>query len=209
MTPRDCALLCQQAYREHTFRDEKWNIEVLMLWDDYRMILTVAFRGTEKNHEDILTDIRFLPWWDKDIGWCHAGFLKSVRDSNVWPILRKLIIKHPGHRVIFTGHSLGGAQATIAAALMARTIHSPRALVTFGSPRVGRSLSGRWRSMRSIRFVNAADVVPTLPCGIFYRHVPYLSQSYYPSEGRFHDHKIQAYVDWMEKDTYMGSTPLI
>lgn len=66
----------------------------------------------------------------------HCGFLTQycgVRDA-----VRAYVAARPGHRVVFTGHSLGGALATVAALdwkASAPSVDS-RAVV-FGSPRVG------------------------------------------------------------------------
>jgi hypothetical protein len=65
---------------------------------------------------------------------------------------------HPGRR-IFTGHSLGGALATLAAA-----IFQPACLITFGAPRVGDAAFGATMSgVESRRYVGCCDMIARVP----------------------------------------------
>ncbi|CAI5439969.1 unnamed protein product [Caenorhabditis angaria] len=55
-------------------------------------------------------------------------------------LLREAIKKYPTHELIFTGHSLGGAIASIASTAFVRNhpeIGNRTSLITFGQPRVG------------------------------------------------------------------------
>ena len=148
----------------------------------------LSFRGTENDWNDILTDIAFvktkLP--DEDYR-AHAGFVYALK--NVWGTsvgaLRTASIKVDwyGMRgvsdaldalvnvpVFFTGHSLGAALATLAAHYL-----PPKALYTFGSPRVASAKLAavyRQRKLPNYRFVNSSDIVPRVPPAIWqFRHV--------------------------------------
>src|SRR5262249_54451343 len=75
--------------------------------------------------------------------------------------------------VWLTGHSLGAALATLAAARWAAG-HRVQGLYTFGSPRVGNAAFAATVPGPCYRFVNNNDVVTRLPPpGLFagYRHV--------------------------------------
>jgi len=122
----------------------------------------LVFRGT-LGFMDMVSDARLLavPWQGK--GNVHLGF-KSALDS-VWDVIEKRLsaIVYP---VFFTGHSLGGALATLAAArvLQNPSLQSPAAVYTFGSPRVGDDAFGRtFENLFHCRVVNDSDVVPTVP----------------------------------------------
>ena len=66
-------------------------------------------------------------------------------------------------RVLFTGHSFGGALATLLA-----SIHPPTVLYTFGSPRVGDTdFVAALNAIDSHRFVDCCDLVTFLPPAIF------------------------------------------
>jgi hypothetical protein len=86
----------------------------------------------------------------------HRGFMEALR--HVWPSL-KPHLEQLTEPLFMTGHSMGGALAQLAA-----WHHSPRAVYSFGAPRVGDA--GFARHMTSIpiyRLVNGRDVVPGLP----------------------------------------------
>lgn len=141
--------------------DLKGTQGVIAEFDDYTV---VAFRGT--TYEDIIGNlhIKRVPG---PAGAVHAGFLNYTGQAlnHVSDMLRQ---RDPGKPVIFTGHSLGGAAATLAAAIMIverRITNRILCVVTFGSPRVGNhcftSLVDQIVDHR--RFVNANDGVAYIP----------------------------------------------
>ena len=79
--------------------------------------------------------------------------------------VRSQIVKNPSYGVVVTGHSLGGALATLAAIDISR-LTSQTYLWTYGSPRVGNKnfytlVQNAFRV--SYRVVNNRDMVPHLP----------------------------------------------
>jgi triacylglycerol lipase len=74
--------------------------------------------------------------------------------------------------IYFTGHSLGGALAQIAAAVLGSD--QIAACYTFGSPRVGNYVFDLWVKPPSYRLINYADIVPQVPFPLLfvldYRH---------------------------------------
>lgn len=110
--------------------------------------LTISFAGTE-DFKDLRTDGNAL-WGNPSSlgmkGKIHSGFLNRYKDnrSSMLDVLQMVLDAHNKSiedvSLLFTGHSLGGALATIAAtdikqnfAQNVRDIN----LVTFSSPRVG------------------------------------------------------------------------
>lgn len=81
----------------------------------------------------------------------------------------------PPWRVLVTGHSLGGALATLCAAeLAASRRRITVSLVNFGSPRMGNSAFARSFNALvpdSCRVVNGSDAVAALPSVLGYAHV--------------------------------------
>lgn len=135
--------------------------------------VVVAFRGTAQA-EDILVDIKahkIDPL--RRNGWpggrVHGGFEAAIEEA--WPALSSALLRlrqaRGGIAVHFTGHSLGAALATLAAARATATQTAAVAsLVTFGSPRVGdldfaRSFDDLPEGTAR-RYVNNSDVVPRL-----------------------------------------------
>jgi hypothetical protein len=117
----------------------------------------LAFRGTEATHvRDLLTDGEVpLESWVKG-GRAHEGFSDAILE--VWPMVEPALEQVAGP-ILFTGHSLGAALATLAA-----TLRRPAALYTIGSPRVGDpafvlSLAG----LRGERYEDCCDIVCQIP----------------------------------------------
>lgn len=120
-------------------------------------LAVVAFRGTDKDDpRDLLDDVeaRLVGWKGK--GKVFEGFRDALEEveKTLLPVVQAI-----DYRVLFTGHSLGAALATLVAG-----VRAPSALYTIGSPRVGdhefvASLSG----LKSFRYVDCCDIVTTLP----------------------------------------------
>jgi triacylglycerol lipase len=71
--------------------------------------------------------------------------------------------------IYITGHSLGGALAQIASAVLGDD--QVAACYTFGSPRVGNIYFDLWVKPPSYRLINYADIVPQVPLSMMgYRH---------------------------------------
>lgn len=149
--------------------------------------IVVCFRGTEvAEREDLLADIRFC-LEPANQGAIHEGFSAALdqvwepgdeappsdaaSDGFILPYLRRI---RSDQAVWFTGHSLGGALATLAAARFHRGEAPAQGLVTFGSPRVGDAAFAATYPVPAVRFVNDNDVVTQVPwplAMIDYRHV--------------------------------------
>ncbi|GMR33359.1 hypothetical protein PMAYCL1PPCAC_03554, partial [Pristionchus mayeri] len=76
--------------------------------------------------------------------------------------------KYRDHRVLFTGHSIGGAFATLAAVKThVKRLRPPHeiSLITFGAPRVGDAVFAHVAEViwDSWRVVNGSDPVPHHP----------------------------------------------
>ena len=189
MTPAYLVALSARAYGEATWK--AGGVEALLV--DEGGFRAAAFRGTEFDFDDILRDLRGLPWRDPDLGWCHSGFLKGVR--RIWPRMEP-VLTGSDSPLYLTGHSKGAAEATLAAALLVRAGRPPAGLVTFGSPRAGMGkLSRLLAGVPTARYVNGADCVPDHPWPLWgYRHTGdaiFLGQ---PAD-KFLDHRIADYVE--------------
>ena len=129
-------------------------------------LAVLAFRGTEGNKpEDILADAFVMPqpWTPRNAtspaGRVSAGFAHvygCVRDA-----IGQVLDPHGGDLLI-TGHSLGAALATLAAADHAGRTPKPK-LITFGSPRVGDGAFASLVTGPAYRFVDCCDLVTRVP----------------------------------------------
>lgn len=91
---------------------------------------------------------------------------------------------HPGYAVVVTGHSLGAAVATLAAAYLRAAAAVALDLYTYGSPRVGNGAFADFITAQpglEVRVTHLDDPVPRLPPLLFgYRHT---SPEYWLDDG--------------------------
>ena len=117
----------------------------------------LAVEGTNET-TDWVTNLKFLIKRDD----CHRGFQNNANRT-----LAQLVLGYealdPKRKLVFAGHSLGGATATLLADLMLP--HNDNiAIVTAGSPRPGgRKLKNRLKDVLHYRFVHGNDIVPGTP----------------------------------------------
>lgn len=109
----------------------------------------------------------------------HRGFHRLLYDDNrVFDKLRSYIEKelqqYPHYQILVTGHSLGGALATLFGFLISGYVgtFTQVDVISFASPRVGDAtwvkLFQAQRNLRHTRVVHRADLVPYLP--MWYSH---------------------------------------
>jgi triacylglycerol lipase len=125
--------------------------------------IVVACRGTEPNEwNDVKADVNALMVVAETVGRVHRGFKREVDD--LWPELEKIVATDT-RTLWFTGHSLGGAMATISAGrcFLARIPATPKAVFTFGAPRVGTKRYVNHVDVDLVRWVNNNDIVPRVP----------------------------------------------
>ena len=133
----------------------------------------VAFRGTE-SIGNALTDIETaLIRHNIFPGLVHYGFSRAT--EVVYPTVRTLLDTFSHALPIWvTGHSLGGAMASLTAHRLAVDGCPVRAIYSYGSPRPGDHKFRDAYRLPHYRFVNDNDLVPHLPLRWCYRHVGYL-----------------------------------
>ncbi len=157
--------------------------------------IVIACRGTEAGEwNDLKADINVAQALAETVGRVHRGFKKEVDD--LWPMLEKKLERN--HKNLwFTGHSLGGAMATICAGrcLFSKINTSPIQIQTFGSPRVGNKRYINHAKVDYIRWVNNNDIVTrSPPIWMGYRHTG--KEIYLDSEGQIKNFtKIQRNKD--------------
>lgn len=140
--------------------DYKGSQAILLCHESY---LILAFRGTEPTSiRDIRADTDATTTPCPSGGKVHQGFKKAYEQISL-DIQVRLQQEDCCHKPLFiTGHSLGGALATIAAK---RLNHESgiAACYTFGCPRVGDEEWVSGLKTPVYRVVNAADAVTMLP----------------------------------------------
>lgn len=129
----------------------------------------VVFRGTRTPLEwfdDVtIKQIAYIQGWGKTT----LGF-KAIYDElsgHIIDALQKLYQTQPNSNIFVTGHSLGGALATLCVPdILSKTKFQNPILYTFASPRtvdVEFAKTFRDKKIEGFRIANTEDIVPTLP----------------------------------------------
>ncbi len=160
--------------------------------------LIVVCRGTEPHEwNDLKADANA---WSvlAEVGRLHRGFKAEVDD--LWPMIER-IIRENQRPVWFAGHSLGGAMATVCAGRckLSSIPSNPKALFTFGSPRVGNRAYIHAVKLPHYRWVHNNDIVARVPPRwMGYRHSGY--ELYLDSSAR-----LRSVVSWNRfRDHFRG-----
>lgn len=147
------------------------NTDAQMYMLNFEGKCVLSFRGTD-SFKDVIMDLSFWRNNFKEINdpnvLVHSGIysqflaLKNEIDKNVF-----------GDEIILTGHSLGGALATLTALYLNKKKYKVTCC-SFGAPRVGCSNFCKifdQSDIKSYRIVNDLDPVPSLPWPIRFKHV--------------------------------------
>ena len=146
----------------------------------------VAFRGSTENPLDWVTNARFSPRPGVFGARVHVGFRDAL--DEVWAALNAQLSSST-LPVVFAGHSLGGALATLAAARHIDDGGMVEAVYTLGQPRTG---IGGFRTEYdnrlldvTFRIINHIDLVTRVPLLVQgYRHIG--RRMYFDDRGTFH-----------------------
>ena len=157
--------------------DVEYDTQAYLWLSDSSRTLYVAFRGTQ-SWTDVIHDLdyRVIPWDDErpDIR-VHAGFRNKLRSIEEELLAITQEFEDQFDKIVVTGHSLGGALATLASPSLGEA-HPNKTLecITFGAPRVGNEIFVQWFHSYvdlSLRIVNDFDPVQSLPFEAYYHHV--------------------------------------
>jgi hypothetical protein len=149
--------------------------------------VVLSFRGTA-SRSDALADLKFLPRQIEFLpelfpgATAHLGFLThftgltsaSDKARNIATAVLSLTNGKQPSRAICTGHSMGGALASLGATWAALQFPTAEVrCITFGAPRVGNSRFIRaFKTLVGMRMrvVHGADPVPAIPPPLRYSH---------------------------------------
>ncbi|ERM98004.1 hypothetical protein AMTR_s00120p00025450 [Amborella trichopoda] len=189
----------KSEFEKICFLDNPSTDTQVAIWrDPQRRRLVIAFRGTEQaKWKDLWTDLMLVPAglnperlggdFKQEVQ-VHSGFLSaydSVRNQilnlikvSIGFVEDEFEMKSSWH-VYITGHSLGGALATLLAlelssSQLAKYDAIRVTMYNFGSPRVGNKRFAEIYNEKvrdSWRIVNHRDIIPTVPRLMGYCHV--------------------------------------
>jgi len=147
---------------------------------DSKKRFVVVFRGTESN-TDWLYDFLICKHNYKDNIRVHSGFHRQLfSNSNYFKLTSCLINllaqdEYKDYSVYITGHSLGGALATMYGYFLSKELcNNDVTVVSFASPRVGnedfKQDFDNQKNLKCYRVTNNRDIVTATPM-MYYKHV--------------------------------------
>jgi triacylglycerol lipase len=142
---------------------------------EHEDFLTLVFRGTDETKDWVDNLNAFSE--QALFGAFHRGFLRSVLDlwEELFGLYTALNTQKP-RGLFLTGHSLGGAMATVASSILIHQDEAFTSTYTFGQPRVVTRDSARIYNIEALgktfRFQNNNDIVTRAPARVMgYSHV--------------------------------------
>jgi triacylglycerol lipase len=163
-------------------------------------VAILAFRGTD-SLKDWQKDFNAV-LVDSKVGHIHKGFKQAL--DNIWEKIDTALAEHIREdRLLWvTGHSLGGALATLAVDRLTDSKIPIGGMYTFGGPMVGDEKFAdnfdRKIKEHSFRFVNDEDIVTWISLPAFYHHIGI--ECFFDCAGVLHRkhvwyHKLLSYSD--------------
>ncbi|KAL8282000.1 hypothetical protein RB597_009628 [Gaeumannomyces tritici] len=160
----------------HLNTDINIRMDGLVMVDHSQRVIVLAFMGS-KTVQSYLNEIDFTTAEADDL--CRGckisyGYRKAWTQTQgaIFNAINRARAQFPGYYVICTGHSAGGALATISAAYLRRA-GIVADIFSFGSPRLGNNDFANFVSAqspnqgRNYRVTHYDDPVPSLPASLF------------------------------------------
>jgi pimeloyl-ACP methyl ester carboxylesterase len=146
----------------------------------HQNVVFIGFRGSENKFNDWFKNFTISKKSSQDYkgkihnfpGKIHRGFLEAfhaiVPENGVTNAdFEKIIAEIRGKQIWLTGHSLGGALASVAASYLLSRDIKIEGIYTFGTPRVGdpkyRDYLNKELTYKYWRFMNGNDLVSDIP----------------------------------------------
>ena len=156
--------------------EEETKCFVYIAVSKFEKTIVISYRGTE-TWRQLIVEGQSIYLFHKDCpnsGKIYSYFYNGVRNSidNITEELKKWIDSNNTYEIIFTGHSLGGALATLLSVLLRNEKVIPDSymskvfLFTFGNPRIGNydfAMAQALYVKNSFRVVHKKDIVPHIP----------------------------------------------
>lgn len=170
-----CDELVPKFYDGSGNKEKKRDAQGYMIWKSNTIYIT--FRGT-KDICDVIDVMDIRPKKLLKNIMIHNGFYEqffSIEDA-ITKDIKEIINLFPIERIIFSGHSMGGGVAAIAAAYYASMFKMMHITChTFGIPLIGNNEFVKWFDEgvdECIRLEIEEDIVPFIPINSTFKHIP-------------------------------------
>lgn len=157
--------------------DSDTGLQVGITRSDRKKRLCVVFRGSD-DRNDWMFDLKITKQHLNKNIYVHEGFYQQLHLNNNFLNLKnkllELLKNYNDYELIITGHSLGGALATLFGYLLSKEIMCEIKIISFASPRVGNYYFKKdfdeTLHINHYRITNNRDIVTCAPM-IKYNHV--------------------------------------
>jgi len=151
------------------------DIQVGITISELNKRISVIFRGTE-SWKDWYHDLLFYKNEIYDNIFIHSGFHRQLHYENTYEHIKYdilwLLKENPEYNIYITGHSLGGALATLFGYEISKEISNDINIVSFGSPRIGdynfKNDFNNIKNLKHYRITNNNDIATAIPMINFY-----------------------------------------
>lgn len=157
--------------KNQIFIDDKETDTQVYIWLNYNEIY-ISFRGTN-SIKDALIDLQIKQTHYKDNIYVHSGFYKQYKavEQTIFDSIDK---NNNIQKINISGHSLGGAIASIASAILSEKYNNIEInCYTFGCPRVGNNNFKKYFKKYVSNYYRIQiqdDPIPMTPMCIWYYH---------------------------------------
>lgn len=172
--------LCKESPEGNVIKfinDENTDLQAAITISHSYKRISVIFRGTE-SFSDWYYNLIIFKKWILDKVYVHNGFYNQLTKNNAYgdlsSTLKSVLIEYPEYKIYTSGHSLGGALATLFGFMISHEIDNHVTIISYASPRVG---DYRWKkavlsksNLSHYRVTNECDIVTSIPL-IGYKHV--------------------------------------
>lgn len=157
-----------ETLNEFSGNDEFGDTTGFFAVDNSNKLLVLAFRGS-RSIDNWIANLDFIFQEAENLcAGCevHRGFYKAWEtvSDDITKSLKAAVAQYEGYRIVFTGHSLGAALATLAATAL-RNDGFEIDLYSYGSPLLGNKALAEYitNQGKGYRITHTNDIVPGVP----------------------------------------------
>jgi len=162
-------------------------VQIAIVLNHQDKIINLVFRGSDELSDWLFNFHIFKKQISNNINIknikVHSGFYKLLFKNNLYTDIQNEIInlkkQYTNYTLNITGHSLGGALATLFGYFLSYSISDKIYIFSFASPRVGNrnwaNIFNKKENLLHYRFVNQKDIITAIPYFYYYHCGNYIN----------------------------------